>query len=177
LRGSRLLAPGSIMRIVPAGISTPPMLVVWLASRKWLFTGLSQCFFEEAGNEGAVVANRLLDVGSLTHHPHAGAEQLRRGLHTRGEEERRKLHDLLHIWRRTVRYVAAASSVSTSARGSRRRSLMYPRNLSSNHCSGLCATVSSAPISPTTSLPSTLRNSVWSSSHQGSSRALPSSAR
>jgi hypothetical protein len=79
------------------------MLVVWLASRKWLFTGLSQCFFEEAGNEGAVVANRLLDVGSLTHHPHAGAEQLRRGLHTRGEEERRKLHDLLHVWRRTVR--------------------------------------------------------------------------
>jgi hypothetical protein len=74
-------------------------------------------------------------------------------------------------------YVAAASSVGTSARGSRRRSLMYSRNLSSNHTSGLCVTVSVALISPTTSLPSTLRNSVWSSSHQGSSRALPSSAR
>ena len=62
-----------------------------------------QRFLDEPGDQAAVVAQLLLDVGPVAEHLQCGAEQLGRGFLPGGEKERGRADHLDDLGRRTVR--------------------------------------------------------------------------
>ena len=92
--GSRLAAPLSSMTGVPAGMSTPPNVVVRRARRKSAFTGLSirSTSSRKSGIRSRSARSSSCSVGVLGEHLEGGGEQAGGGLLPGGEQERRRAH-------------------------------------------------------------------------------------
>ncbi len=104
-RGSRLAAPFSSITGVPAGISTPPIVVERRARRKSVFTGLStrSTSSRKAGIRSRSARSSSCSSGCSASSFSAPGEQAGGGLLAGREQERRRPHDRGHLGRGPVR--------------------------------------------------------------------------
>ena len=152
-RGSRLAAPFNSITGVPAATSTPATLVSWRARRKSAFTGLSR---RSVSSRKLGMRSRFARSASCTSGCSARCSSVaasRRAVVSCPAANRNvaRAHDVEDVGRAAVGVGrAGARLVSTSPRGSCRRSSMYCTKRSSSHPSVSSSMSWSvpAPISP-----------------------------
>jgi hypothetical protein len=89
-----------------------------------------QAFLDKIGDETAILAKALLEIGAIADHLESVAEQSHRGFLPGGEQVGGNPRDIERLRHRAIGKVAAASFVRISPFGLRRRSSIYVEKVS-----------------------------------------------